>query len=224
MTPFPLNTPTSNAMAGEAIPITGPAAGHTGDMSIWYGAHVADDAELRLCGEFAGKRVVELGIAATPNSIAMALAGAKAIAVDPDAQTIVALRASAEAAEVKVECHQGDLADLGFATSASVDLVVAAHSLDDVEDLPRLLRQVHRVLKPGGPFVVAMTHPVAAMFGADYSAKYAYGAASPTFAELYMAFERSNFHLDQVHELPDLRVRDPLAPTVLVMRARKQGV
>ena len=93
MTPFPLSKPTSNAMAGEAIPVTGPTAGHTGDMSISYGAHVADDAELRLCGEFAGKHVVELGIASTPNSIAMALAGAKAIAVDPDAQTIVALRA-----------------------------------------------------------------------------------------------------------------------------------
>ena len=61
------------------------------------------------------------------------------------------------------------------------------HPRDAVEALPRLLRQVHRVLKPGGPFVVAMTHPVAAMFGADPSAKYAYGAASPTFAELYLS-------------------------------------
>lgn len=193
-------------------------------MSIWYGAHVADDSELRLCGDVAGKRVVELGIAATPNSITMAQAGAKAIALDPDAQAIASLRAAAERAEVRVECHQGDLADLGFATSASVDLVLAAHSLGGIDDLPRLLRQVHRVLKPGGPFVVAAPHPVAAMFGHDTTAQYAYGATSPTFAELYMAFERSNFHLDQVHELADRRVRDPLCPTVLVLRARKQGV
>lgn len=204
-------------------------------MSISYGAHVADDSELRLCGDLAGKRVIELGMSSAgaasaaggsvaPNSLVMAQAGAKTIAVHPDAQAIAGLRAAAERAEVTVQCQQGDLADLGFATSASVDLVLAVHSLAEVDDLPRLLRQVHRVLKPGAPFVVAMRHPVAAMFGHDTTAQYAYGAATPTFADLYMAFERSNFHLDQVHELADRRVRDPLTPSVLVLRARKQGV
>ncbi|MCB0979347.1 MAG: class I SAM-dependent methyltransferase [Acidimicrobiaceae bacterium] len=195
-------------------------------MSIWYGPHVADDSELRLCGDMAGKRVIELGIngASTPNSIVMAQAGAKAIALHPDAQAIADLRAAAERAEVRVECHEGDLADLGFATSASVDLVLAIHTLAAVDDVPRLLRQVHRVLKPGAPFVVAMIHPVAAMFGSETHPRYAYGAATATFADLYMMFERSNFHLDQIHELNDRRVREPLTPSVLVLRARKQGV
>jgi SAM-dependent methyltransferase len=193
-------------------------------MSIWYGANVADEAELRLCGDLAGKRVIELGIAATPNSITMAAAGAKAIALDPDPQAITALRTAAERHEVRVECHQGDLADLGFATSASVELVLASHSLGGVDDLPRMLRQVHRVLKPGSSFVVAMPHPVAAMLGPDQSLQYAYGAVSLTFSDLYMAFERSNFRLDVMHELNDRRVREPVAPSVLVLRARKQGV
>lgn len=198
-------------------------------MSIWYGAHVADETELRLCGDLAGKRVVELGVtgaggSATPNSVTAAMAGAKAIALDPDPQAIAAVRAAAEQAEVTVQCHQGDLADLGFATSASVDLVIASHTLGGVDDLPRLLRQVHRVLKPGAPFVVAMRHPVAAMFGGqDRTANAAYGANGITFTELYMAFERSNFRLDVVHELNDQRVRDPLCPAVFVLRARKQG-
>jgi SAM-dependent methyltransferase len=202
-------------------------------MSIWYGAHVADESELRLCGDLSGKRVIELGVAGhslaaggapTPNSIVMALAGAKAMVLDPTPQAIATVRAGAERAEVRVECHTADLADLGFATSASVDLVVASHSLGTVDDLPRLLRQVHRVLKPGAPFVVAITHPVAAMFAHDHTATAAYGANSTTFTELYMAFERSNFHLDVIHELDDRRVREPLCPAVLVVRARKQGV
>ena len=192
-------------------------------MSIWYGANVADEAELRLCGDVAGKRVIELGIAPSPNSIHIAQAGAKAIALDPDPQAITALRAAAERHEVRVECHQGDLADLGFATSGSVDLVVASHSLAAVDDLPRLLRQVHRVLKPGTPFVVAMTHPVAAMFAPDHSLHYVYGANSRTFSELYLAFDRSNFRIDMMFELSDRRSRDPIAPSVLVLRARKQG-
>ena len=192
-------------------------------MSIWYGANVADESELRLCGDVAGKRVVELGIAPSPNSLTFATDGAKAMALDTDAQAIAALRAAAERREVKVECHQGDLADLGFATSASVDLVLASHSLHTVDDLPRVLRQVHRVLKIGAPFVVAMPHPVATMFAPDHSLRYAYGAAGLTFSELYMAFERTNFRFDVVHELTDRRTRDPITPSVLVVRARKQG-
>lgn len=192
-------------------------------MSIWYGANVADENELRLCGDVAGKRVIELGIAPNPSSIPMALAGAKAIVLDPDPQAIAALRAAAARHEVSVECHQGELADLGFATSASVDLVIASHSLDTVDDLPRLLRQVHRVLKPGTPFVVAITHPVAAMLGPDHALRYAYGSNSRSFSELYLAFDRSNFRIDTMYELNDRRSRDAAAPSVLVLRARKQG-
>lgn len=196
-------------------------------MRIWYGQNVADDDELRLCGDVAGKRVIELGIAKNPNSIIMATEGAKVIAIDPDAQRIATLRAAAEKAEVRVECHHADLADLGFATSASVDLVVAVNSLGGVDDMPRVLRQVHRVLKPNAAFVIAALHPVYAMFGdrsAATTATAAYGATGHTFSELYMALERSNFHLDTMHELHDSRARDPLGPTVLVLRARKQGV
>ena len=209
------------------VPCPTTGVSNTERVRIWYGQNVADDDELRLCGEVAGKRVIELGIAKTPNSIVLATEGAKAMAIDPDAQRIASLRAAAERAEVRVECHHADLADLGFATSASVDLVVAVNSLSGVEDLPRLMRQVHRVLKPNAVFVVAVVHPVAAMF-ADRSqaptATAAYGASGHTFSELYMAIERSNFHLDTVHELTDQRAREPLCPSVLVMRTRKQGV
>lgn len=193
-------------------------------MSIWYGDNVADDGELRLCGDIVGKRVLEVGISSTSNAIAMAAAGAKAIAVDPSADKIARLRAAAQAAEVKVECHHGELADLGSVSSGSIDLAIAAHSLANIDDLPRLLRQVHRVLKPGTPFVVAMHHPVAAMFdGGDPTAQRPYGADGITFGELYMAFERTNFHFDAMYELNTRHVRDAVAPSVLVLRARKQG-
>jgi SAM-dependent methyltransferase len=193
-------------------------------MNISFGANVADDGELRLCGDISGKRVIELGVSSPPNAVAMARLGAKAIAVDPDPRAIDGLRLAADRAEVRVECHQGDLADLGFATSASVDLVLAAHSLGGVDDLPRVLRQVHRVLKPGSAFVVAATHPVAVMFDQTRTANHVYAHGVQSFAELYMAFERANFHFEVVLELNDDRVHDPLCPSVLVLRARKLGV
>jgi ubiquinone/menaquinone biosynthesis C-methylase UbiE len=193
-------------------------------MSIWFGTNMPDDGELNLCGDVSGKRVVELGIGARSNAVAVAQSGARAIAVDPSAERIAATRAAAEQAEISVQAHHGDLADLGFLTSASVDLVIAAHTLDDVDDLSRLLRQVHRILKPGAPFVVARTHPVATMFDAGGSTAVRPYDRSGGFAGLYVAFERSNFHVDRIHELADVTVARPLYPTVLLLRARKQGI
>ena len=130
--------------------------------TVTYGAGVPGDDELHLLGDVAGgRRVVELGIAG--NAVALAEAGAKAIALDPDPDRIADLRGDAARAGVSVECHHGELADLGFAPSGTIDVVVANHTLDDDPDLGRTLRQVHRVLKPGAPFVLAMAHPFAAV-------------------------------------------------------------
>ena len=120
------------------------------DMEISYGANVADDGELRLCGDLNGKRAIELGVSSPANAVVMALQGAKAIAVDSDPKAITGLRAAAERAEVSVECHEGDLADLGFATSASVDLVVSRGSVYFWDDLNAAFRETARVLRPGG--------------------------------------------------------------------------
>ena len=126
-----------------------------------------------------------------------------------------------------------DHATGGYASRrASCEAGAAAMSVPSlrhltVDDLPRVLRQVHRVLKPDAVFVIAALHPVYAMFGdrsQPTTATAAYGATGHTFSELYMAIERSNFHLDTMHELKDSRARDPLSPTVLVLRTRKQGV
>jgi SAM-dependent methyltransferase len=198
--------------------------------SVWFGRGVADDSEYRLCGDVNGKRALELGVAATPastafNSVTLARLGAKAIALDARNDRIAALRQGAEEAEVRIECHVGELADLGFVTSGSIDLVVAAQTLDDVDDLPRLLRQVHRVLRPESPFVVSLTHPLAAMFDAgQLSPQRRYGTTARSIGELFMAFERSNFRIDVLHELAPIGGRDSIGPTVLLMRARKQGV
>lgn len=215
------------AIRRRAIPI-----GHTGAMStnVWFGKGVADDGEFRLCGNVSGKRTIELGIAPVPsstpaNAITLALTGAKSIVVDPNADRIAEIRRQAEASEVRVECHQGELADLGFATSGSVDLVVATQTLDDVDDLPRLLRQVHRVLRPDASFVISMMHPFAAMFdqGVDTPQR-RYGTSARSIGELFMSFERSNFRIDVIHELAPLASRDALVPSVLLLRARKLGV
>lgn len=186
-------------------------------MNVTYGADEANEDELHLLGELGGgRRVVELGIAG--NAIALAEAGAKSIAVDPDPDRIAGLRGDAASAGVSVECHEGELADLGFAPSGTIDLVVANHTLDDDPDLGRTLRQVHRVLKPGAPFVLAMAHPFAPV-GTGAAARY--GGGHRTVGDLLTNLDRANFRIEAFHELG---VDDTTpVPTTLVMKARKQG-
>jgi ubiquinone/menaquinone biosynthesis C-methylase UbiE len=210
-------------MSGRAM--SGERDSSAGIHHVSFGPDVVGDAEIRVCGDVRGKRVMELGIHGTvPNSVAFAATGAKTIAVDPSPQAISRLREAAERAEVKVECHNNELADLGFATSGALDLVLCAHQIRAGDDIPRLFRQVHRVLRTEAALVVAMRHPVAAMFdGTDPVARTPYGQDSPPVADLVMALQRANFAIDAMHELFPSRDSRAMAPSTLVLRARKLG-
>lgn len=191
---------------------------------IRFGRDIPDETELRLCGDLSnGKRALELGVSRHRNALAMALAGARAIAVDPDLGRLDDLRRRAGELEVTVQGHQGELADLGFATSASIDLVVADHSLDEVDDLGRLLRQVHRVMKASRPFVISVPHPFAGVYTTDqYGSKvHPYGTVGRTIGDWFIHLARANFRVDQILEL-GVTDTSPV-PTTLVLRAVKEG-
>jgi SAM-dependent methyltransferase len=194
-------------------------------IAISYGAGLPTEAELRLCGDLSGgKRAIELGISGPANSLAFASLGAKSIAVDPRPEAIADLRSRATASEINIECHTGELADLGFATSGSVELVLAVHSVNASDDLGRLLRQVHRVLKPGQPFVVVTRHPFAGVIEDLRSSDpaqpmRAYGQSDRTFEQWLTSLERANFRVDVLKELSTAAS----TPDVLLLRARKEG-
>ena len=194
--------------------------------TITYGPDVPDDNELRLCGDVEAKRIVELGLGPGANAVVFAARGAKAMAVDPSAEHVTAARREAEAAEVRVEFHQGELADLGFATSASVDLVFSSGALGHVDDLSRVFRQVHRVLKPDAAFVFSTPHPIAAMLeGGEVVLRKPYWATGTrTVSDVFMALCRANFLLDVMVEPPPTGHANALVPAALVIRARKLGV
>jgi SAM-dependent methyltransferase len=182
---------------------------------------VPGERELRLVGDVAGKRIIELG--GVRNALACAIAGAKAIALTPSAEEIAGGRALAGEAEVRVEFHEGDVADLGFATSASVDLVIAVWALAAVDDVDRVLRQVHRVLKPETPFVFTVPHPMTEILhegGIDR----AYGSTGRTISGYVMALIRASFRVETMLEPAPTDRPGALAPAALVVRARKLGV
>jgi len=190
-------------------------------QQVNYGEGIPGDDELGLIGDVSGgRRVIELGISAN-NSVALAHLGAKAIAVDPDPGRIGELRFAAANAEVSVECHQGDLGDLGFAPSGTIDVVVSVHTLDLVDDLGRILRQVHRVLKPGAPFVLVLDHPFGSVGPDADGTPRRYGELRRTVGDLLAALDRSNFRVEVFAELGV--DAETAVPHTLIVKVRKQG-
>jgi SAM-dependent methyltransferase len=214
-----MGSDTTGSPSVRVIPGPRVAGGHTGGVvaNINFGPGAANDDELRLCGDVSeGRRAVELGISRWYNSVAFARAGAKSIAVDTDADLIAETRRRAAEAEVPVQCLQSDLADLGDIASGSCEVVLAVQTLGEVDDLGRLLRQVHRILKPSMPFVVSMAHPYARI-----DTEHPYGSGERTVGSWFTALTRANFHVDQIYEL-GASASHP-APVTLVLRARKEG-
>ena len=213
-----------------------------GDGSVVvYGAEAPTEADLRWLGSVEGTRILDIGCGAGHNAVVLAQQGAKVIAVDSSTDLLDAARQRAEAAEVRVELHQAGPAELAFLRSA----------LATADDLARVFRQVHRVLKPEAPLVCSFPHPAFSMLeptGSDpLRIAHGYGDAAlrtweldgrdvtdhpRTIAELFTTFSRANFRVDQLLEptAPTAAPNRPgyadamrFVPPTLLLRARKQG-
>jgi SAM-dependent methyltransferase len=217
---------------------------------VTYGADVPREDTLKLLGSVEGKRVLDLGCGVGHNAIAMARQGAKVIGVDESADQIAAARAACEREEVRVEFHHGSLADLAFLRADTIDACVSAFGLAPVEDIDRVFRQVHRVLRPEMPLVLSLPHPAFAVSDPDdplRAVKRSYWDRAPissdedrgvvdvprTISGLFTSLGRANFRVDTVLE-PEPNPRGPrsrrwtdlmtLLPATLVVRARKLGI
>jgi SAM-dependent methyltransferase len=216
-----------------------------------YGPDIPTEAELRLLGDLRGKKVLELGCGGAQCSIAFAKQGATAIGVDFSAAQLAHARKLCAEEEVRVELRQGDLADLAFLRADSIDLVFSAYAFGFVEDLNRVFRQVHRVLKVGAPLVFSLTHPAYDLIDDDADPalliRRSYFARSPidfhwggipftayhhTLAELYMGLVRASYRVDLILEPEPIsggphsiawRETYNYVPRTLIIRARKEG-
>ena len=216
-----------------------------------YGPDIPAEADLRLLGDLKGKRVLELGCGAAQCSIAFARAGATAIGVDLSSRMLSHARRLSEEAEVRVELRQGDMADLAFMRTDSMDLAFSSYAFQYVQDLNRVFRQVHRVLKPGAPLVFSLPHPAYFVIDEDSGGpprlersyfdrspeRYDWGgveftAYHHTFADLYMGLARASYKVDLVLEPEPVpgaprswfwREAMEWVPSTLIVRARKEG-
>ncbi|HUF33642.1 MAG TPA: class I SAM-dependent methyltransferase [Acidimicrobiales bacterium] len=244
--------PTDNAAAWDRHSAAYQEGADLATDVVHYGPDIATEAELRLCGTVSGKRVLELGCGGAQCSIAFAKQGANAVGVDFSAEQLAFARRLVEREEVKVELHHGDLADLAFIRGDQIDLAFSAYAFGFVEDLDRVFRQVHRVLKPEAPLVFSLPHPAYDMIDDqsdpallvrrsyfDHSPiDYEWGGVAftdyrHTVGDLFTSLGRANFRVDTILE-PEPLPGGPRSqhwhdafryvPRTLIMRARKQGI
>lgn len=67
--------------------------------------------------------------------------------------------AAARDADPEGEYVQADVTELPFEDGVA-DLAIAFMSLMDMDDMPAAVREIRRVLEPGGRFVAAVVHPI----------------------------------------------------------------
>ncbi len=227
-----------------------------GDAAAWdvvsYGRDLPSDADVKLIGDVSGKRVLDLGCGAGENAIVLARKGAHVIALDTSKNQLALAKKLADAAEVRMELHESDVADLAFLRADSIDLALAVNVLGEVEDIDRVFRQVHRVLRPGAAFVFSLDHPVALSIGRPdvqpgelplgaLEVRRSYFAFEPvdvtrddervrvyprTLAEVFAGLHRAGYRVDVLLEPEPVHSADPgpSIPTTVIWRARKIGV
>ena len=118
------------------------------------------DPRGRLRGvRFHGARVLALAAGGGWDAILFAKLGAETTLFDISRRHLETVRTLARKERVRVRCVQGNMKDLSTFRDASFDIVWHSHSLVFVDDATRVLREVGRVLAPGGTYVMSTVHP-----------------------------------------------------------------
>ncbi len=136
---------------------------------VWCPENLHED-EARLLGdpsELRGKRVLEIGCGSAPCSRWLAARGAEPVGLD---LSIAMLRHAARAGArsgIDVPLVQAGAEHLPFG-DASFDVACSAFgAIPFVADPGQVMREVARILRPGGRFVFAVNHPARWAFPDD---------------------------------------------------------
>ncbi|MFY1699416.1 MULTISPECIES: class I SAM-dependent methyltransferase [unclassified Solwaraspora] len=135
-----------------------------GDADLRWCPEGLREAEAGLLGAVAGRRVLELGCGAAGGSRWLAGQGAHAVGLDLSAGMLRQAVAAADRTGVAVPLVQADALTLPFVDAAFDTVWTAFGAVPFVADSAAVMREVHRVLRPGGRWVFAVTHPMRWIF------------------------------------------------------------
>jgi SAM-dependent methyltransferase len=141
--------------------------GFLGDVDFVWCPERLREADVRLLGDVRGRRVLEVGCGSAPCARWLATEGAQVVALDLSAGMLRHAVVAAERSGVGVPLVQADACALPF-RDATFDIACSAFgAVPFVADSGALMREVARVLKPGGRWVFAVNHPLRWIFPDD---------------------------------------------------------
>jgi SAM-dependent methyltransferase len=131
-----------------------------GAVDFLWGPEGLREDDARLLGDVAGRRVLEIGCGSAPCSRWLRRHGADVVAFDLSAGMLVRAAALNRSTGIAVPLVQADLAALPFAPASFEIACSSFGGLPFVADVESALREVMRVLRPGGRFVASVNHPM----------------------------------------------------------------
>ncbi|MCO7194064.1 MULTISPECIES: class I SAM-dependent methyltransferase [Pseudonocardia] len=136
---------------------------------VWCPENLHED-EAGLLGppaDLVGKRVLELGAGSAPCSRWLARRGAHPVALDVSGGMLRHAARLNDALGLPVPLVQAGAEHLPFADATFDHACSAFGAIPFVADPGRVMREVHRVLRPGGRWVFAVNHPMRWVFPDD---------------------------------------------------------
>lgn len=122
----------------------------------FHNAYYDRPACLALLGDVAGKRVLDAACGPGLYAEELGRRGAQVVGFDQSPRMVEICRARAGHGEFRVH----DLGDpIDWLPDASFDLAVCALAIEYVDDRVAALRELRRVLRPGGALVLSRQHP-----------------------------------------------------------------
>jgi SAM-dependent methyltransferase len=133
---------------------------------VWCPESLREE-DARLLGDVAGRDVLEVGCGSAPCARWLVTQGARVAALDLSSGMLRYAAAAGEATGIDVPLIRANAERLPFA-SGSFDLACSAFgAVPFVADVTGTFREVARVLRPGGSWVFAVTHPMRWIFPDD---------------------------------------------------------
>jgi SAM-dependent methyltransferase len=133
---------------------------------VWAPERLREE-DAHLLGDVREKTILELGCGAAMCSRWLAAHGAHPVAFDLSAGMLRHARAGAEATGLTVPLVQADAQYLPFRDAAFDVAFTSFGAIAFVADSARVMREVARVLRPGGRWVFSTTHPIRWSFPDD---------------------------------------------------------
>lgn len=165
----PAETVTANRRwwDGDAATYQAEHGDFLGDSEFMWCPEGLTESAVGLLGPVAGRQILEVGCGAASCSRWLRAAGATVVAIDLSAGMLrEAVRAAARTG-ITLPLVQADACALPLA-ARSFDLACSAFgAVPFVADSARLMREVARVLRPGGRWIFSVTHPLRWVFPDD---------------------------------------------------------